>query len=128
MPQYIYIASGSLLFRFSTAYNLNLSVMYLDIMFYMLIFMQLEKERCDLLEELQLVRDELSSAKREFEQKSDQLKQLSTNYDKQTKSLNEQITEVTLFCLLVADILPSTCSSLSVINCHGFLTSCCHGY
>ena len=128
MPQYIFIASGSLLFRFSTAYNLNLSVMYLDIMFYMLIFMQLEKERCDLLEELQLVRDELSSAKREFEQKSDQLKQLSTNYDKQTKSLNEQITEVTLFCLLVADILASTCSSLSVISCHGFLTSCCHGY
>ena len=58
--------------------------------------LQLEQERCDLLEELQSVRDKLSLAEKELEQKNDQLKQLSTNYDKQTKALNEQITEVGL--------------------------------
>ena len=57
----------------------------------------MEKERCELLEELQSVNAKLSSTERELEEKNDQLKQLKTNYDKQTNSLNQEIAEVTLF-------------------------------
>ena len=59
----------------------------------------MEKERCDLLEELQSVKAKLSSAEGELEEKNDQLKQLKTNYDKETKSLKQEIVEVasTLF-------------------------------
>ena len=70
----------------------------------MLLF-QLEQERCDLLEELHSIRDKLSLAEKELRQKSDRLKQLSTNYDKQTKSLNEQITEVWCTCPLLSVLL-----------------------
>ena len=56
--------------------------------------LQLEKERCDLLEELQSVKAKLSSTEKELEEKNSQLKQLKTNYDRQTKSLNQEIIEV----------------------------------
>ena len=36
----------------------------------------------------------LSSAEEELEEKNDQLKQLRTNYDKETKSLKQEIVEV----------------------------------
>ena len=59
--------------------------------------LQLEQERCDLLEELHSIRDKLSSAEAELEQKNSQLKQLLTDYNKHTKSLNERITKVSIF-------------------------------
>ena len=36
----------------------------------------------------------LSSTEKELEEKNSQLKQLKTNYDRQTKSLNQEIIEV----------------------------------